>query len=117
VRFAGAVLGVTLLLAAPASAQSPAARAEWHGTGSVVALMPPPSTLDATRPVIIIHHQPIPGLMSEEMSMPFLAASTDLFRNLHPGDHISFTLKDVPGALLVTTIDRLPTAAPAAPRR
>jgi len=113
VRFAPAVLGFTLgftlVLAVAASAQSPASRAEWHGTGSIVALMPPPSTLDATRPVIIIHHHPIPGLMSEEMSMPFLAASTDLFRNLHPGDQISFTLQDTPGALLVTTIARLPT--------
>jgi Cu/Ag efflux protein CusF len=116
VRFAAA-LGVTLLLASTVSAQSPASPREWRGTGSVVALMPPPSALDATRPVIIIHHHPIPGLMSEEMSMPFLAASTDLFHDLHPGDHISFTLKDIPGALLVTTIDRLGTAAPPAPRR
>ena len=114
-RFAGA-LGVTLLLASAVSAQSPASRPDWRGTGSIVALMPPPSALDATRPVIIIHHQPIPGLMSEEMSMPFIAASTDLFRDLHPGDRIAFTLKDVPGALLVVTIDRLPSAG-SAPRR
>jgi Cu/Ag efflux protein CusF len=115
VRFA-AVIGVTLLLASAVSAQPPASTPDWRGTGSVVALMPPPSALHATRPVIIIHHQPIPGLMAEEMSMPFIAASTDLFHDLHPGDKISFTLQDVPGALLVITITRLaPSTSP--PRR
>ncbi|MBI2162381.1 MAG: copper-binding protein [Candidatus Rokubacteria bacterium] len=97
-----------LLTAAPAAAQgSAAAQPDWRGTGVVVALLSPPSSLHATRPVIIIHHDPIHGLMEETMSMPFIAASTELFQNLRPGDRIAFGLKDVPGALLVVAIERL----------
>ena len=111
------------LVAAPAPAapqgtatpQGPATpRPDWRGTGVVVAILPPPSSLHATRPVIIIRHDPIRGLMDETMDMPFLAASTDLFGDLHPGDRVAFGLKDVPGALLVVEIERL--GAPAAGR-
>lgn len=91
-----------VLLAASAAAQPPAP--EYRGTGTVIALLPAPSSLHATRPVIVIQHRPIPGLMDEEMSMPFIAASADLFRGLAVGDRIDFTLRDVPGALLVVTI-------------
>jgi Cu/Ag efflux protein CusF len=80
--------------------------AEYRGTGVVVALMPAPSSLDATRPVIVLRHDPIPGLMDEEMSMPFIAASPDLFRNLKPGDRVTFVLRDTPGALLVISLQR-----------
>src|SRR5574341_710616 len=55
---------------------------EYLGRGVVVSLLPPPSSLHATRPVIIIHHDPIPGLMEEAMSMPFIAASSKLFEGL-----------------------------------
>ncbi len=55
---------------------------DYRGTGVVVALLPPPSNLHATRPVIIIYHDPVPGLMKEAMSMPFIAASTKLFGGL-----------------------------------
>jgi Cu/Ag efflux protein CusF len=58
--------------------------------------------------VIIIEHDPIAGLMDEKMAMPFIAASTDLFAGLRAGDRIAFGLMDVPGALLVVTIERLP---------
>jgi Cu/Ag efflux protein CusF len=89
---------------APAVAQTPA---EYRGTGVVVALMLAPSSLHATSPVIVLQHRPIPGLMDEEMSMPFLAASADLFRDLKPGDHVAFVLRDTPGALLVISLQRV----------
>jgi Cu/Ag efflux protein CusF len=57
--------------------------------------------------VIIIHHDPLPGLMEEAMAMPFLAASTQLFGNLRPGDRIAFGLKETPDALLVVSLKRL----------
>lgn len=99
-----------LLLAVGATAQpagTTPAKPDYRGTGVVLAVLPPPSSLHATRPVIVIDHQPIPGLMDEAMSMPFIAASTDLFQGLHPGDRIAFGLKDTPGALLVITVDRV----------
>ena len=42
------------------------------------------------------------------MTMPFIAASTDLFRGLRPGDRVAFSLEDTPDALLVVAIGRLP---------
>ena len=95
------ILAVWLALAAAGPT------AAYHGSGTVVALLPPPSDLHATRPVIVIEHDPIRGLMVEKMTMPFIAASTALFEGLHPGDRISFGLEDTPGALLVVTIERL----------
>lgn len=89
---------------APGAAQAPV---EYRGTGVVVALMPAPSSLHATRPVIVLQHRPIPGLMDEEMSMPFSAASADLLRDVQPGDRVSFVLRDTPGALLVISLQRV----------
>ena len=83
-----------------------APRVDYRGTGVVQALLPPPSDLHKTRPVIVIFHDPVPGLMAEAMSMPFIAASTALFRDLHPGDRIAFGMQETPDALLVVTIDR-----------
>jgi Copper binding periplasmic protein CusF len=80
---------------------------DYHGTGTVLALLPPPSSLHATRPVIVIQHDPIPGLMDDAMSMPFLAASVALFRELRAGDRIAFGLRVEPDALLVVHIKRL----------
>lgn len=82
---------------------------DYRGTGVVVALLPPPSNLHATRPVIIIYHDPVPGLMKEAMSMPFIAASTKLFGGLRAGDRIAFGLKETPDALLVVSVQRLAT--------
>lgn len=79
---------------------------DYRGTGVVVELLPPPSPLHSTRPVIIIQHDPLPGLMEEAMAMPFLAASTRLFRDLRPGDRIAFGLKETPDALLVVSLER-----------
>ena len=84
-----------------------AAPVEYRGTGVVVALMPAPSSLHASRPVIVIHHDPILPLMPETMDMPFLAASASLFANLRPGDRIRFALRDTPDALLVVAIERV----------
>jgi hypothetical protein len=90
-----------------AEAQTAAApHVDYRGTGVVQAILPPPSDLHRTRPVIVIFHDPVPGLMAEAMSMPFIAASTDLFRDLHPGDHIAFGMQATPDALLVVTIER-----------
>src|SRR5436190_11375216 len=111
---AGVVLIATLLLVAHAAAEparDAATRPDYRGTGVVMAILPPPSSLHATRPVIVIEHEPIAGLMDERMSMPFIAASTALFQGLSPGDRIAFGLKDTPGALLVILIERLPPAS------
>ena len=102
------VMGVTGAHAQGAGGRPPVPQTDWRGTGVVMAILPPPSSLHETRPVIVIDHEPIAGLMSEKMSMPFIAASTDLFGDLKVGDRIAFGLKDTPGALLVVTIERLP---------
>lgn len=97
------------LAAAPAAAQPPSPGApDWRGRGVILKLLPPPSDLHATRPVVVIQHEPIPGLMDEAMAMPFIAASTTLFAGLHAGDHVAFGLKETPDALLVISIRRLP---------
>ena len=101
------VLFLALLLAAPAAAQAPP-RPDWRGVAIVLAILPPPSELHATRPVIVLQHEPIPGLMNEAMAMPFLVASAALLAGLHPGDRVAFGLQEVPDALLVISIERLP---------
>jgi hypothetical protein len=100
------LLAVSLLTAGAATAQ-PAPKPDYRGTGVVLAILPPPSSLHASRPVIVIDHEPIAGLMDEKMSMPFIAASTSLFEGLAAGDRIAFGLKDTPGALLVIVVERL----------
>jgi Cu(I)/Ag(I) efflux system periplasmic protein CusF len=105
-----AALFLIVALAAPAGAQ-PARSADtpdWRGTGVVLAVLPPPSDLHATRTVIVIQHEAIPGLMEDAMSMPFLVASTALVEGIRPGDRIAFRLEDAPDALLVVSIERLP---------
>jgi Cu/Ag efflux protein CusF len=106
------IVAQIVALIGPAGAQparsAAALKPDWRGTGVVLALLRPPSDLHATRPVIVIHHEAIPGLMTQAMSMPFLAASAALFEGLRPGDRIAFGLKDVPDALLVISIERLP---------
>ena len=108
-RLCGLLLLVAL--AAPVAAQ-PArpttANSDWRGTGTVLAILPAPSDLHATRPVIVLQHEAIAGLMEQAMAMPFLVASTSLFEGLKAGDRIAFVLRDVPDALLVVAIERLP---------
>jgi Cu/Ag efflux protein CusF len=101
------IVAAFVLVAATTASGGAQSSAEYRGTGIVIALMPAPSTLHATRPVIVLQHQPIAGLMDEEMSMPFVAASADLFRDLRPGDRVSFVLRDLPGALVVVSLSRV----------
>jgi Cu/Ag efflux protein CusF len=101
-----ATLVVAAAMVGTALAQ-PVPRAAWHGTGVVLAMLRPPSDLHATRPVIVLQHEPIPGLMNEAMTMPFIVASDGLFAGLRAGDHVAFALADAPGALLVVSIERL----------
>jgi Cu/Ag efflux protein CusF len=100
---------VALLLAVLSADAQPAtprpARPDWRGTGVILKLLPPPSDLHATRPVIVLQHEPIPGLMEEAMTMPFLVASTALFRGHRAGERVTFGLKDTADALLVISID------------
>jgi Cu/Ag efflux protein CusF len=111
-RLVGLLAALVSMFAAlaPVVAQGPkpAAPHEWRGSGVVLAVLPPPSELHPTQPVIVIQHQAIAGLMEEAMTMPFLVASTRLFEGLSAGDRISFVLRDVPNALLVVAIERLP---------
>jgi len=108
-RLVALALGTVMTLGPGRGDAQPAGpRPDYRGTGVVEALLPPPSHLHATRPVIVIRPDPIPGLMDESMSMPFIAATPTLFRSLRPGDHIAFGLEDTPGALLVISISRLP---------
>ncbi len=97
-------LALVVVAGTVAAAQPPA---EYRGHGVVRALLPPPSALHATRPVIILQHEPVPGLMDEEMSMPFIAATADLFRDVQAGDRVAFVLRDTPGALVVVSLQHL----------
>jgi hypothetical protein len=94
-------------VAAGQSSRGSGVKPDYRGRGVVLAMLPPPSDLHATRPVIVIEHEPISGLMDEKMAMPFIAASTALFQGLRKGDRIAFGLKDTPDALLVVAIERL----------
>lgn len=102
------VAALLLAVAATCSAAQAQPPARWHGTAVVVGLLPPPSSLHATRPVIVLDHEPVHGLMEERMAMPFIAASTELFRGIKVGDHVAFALADTPDALLVVGLERLP---------
>src|SRR5438046_9945986 len=99
---------VAVLIAAGLALCAARPTVTYHGTGTVLALLPPPSDLHTTRPVIVIEHDPIAGLMAERMAMPFIAASTTLFAGLHAGGRISVGPADRPGAWLGVTIGRTP---------
>jgi Cu/Ag efflux protein CusF len=89
------------------AASGATSRPDYQGTGVIVGLHPPPSSLHPTRPVIVLYHDPIVGLMDEKMSMPFIAASTTLFSGLKAGDRVEFGLKSTEDALLVISLRRL----------
>jgi hypothetical protein len=99
-----------LLIALSAEAQSPGStsKPDYQGTAVIVGLHPPPSALHPTRPVVVLYHEPVVGLMDEKMEMPFIAASTELFKGLKPGDHVEFGLKNTPDALLVIDLHLAP---------
>jgi Cu/Ag efflux protein CusF len=102
--------GVVALAAALSLGAGETSKPDYQGTATIVSLHPPPSTLHATRPVVVLDHEPIVGLMDEKMSMPFIAASTQLFKGLTPGDRVAFGLKTTRDALLVISMKRLPPA-------
>jgi len=104
VRGLATLVGVAAMLGAAFAQPAPAVR--WRGTGVVLAMLRPPSDLHATRPVIVLQHEPIPGLMTEAMTMPFIVASDALFAGLQAGDRVTFALADTPDALLVVAIER-----------
>lgn len=79
----------------------------YHGTGLVLAVLPAPSPLDATRPVIILRHDPIEALMEKGMTHPFVVRSEELLRGIGPGTPVRFTLKDTPGTLLVVRLEKV----------
>ncbi|HEV8143628.1 MAG TPA: copper-binding protein [Methylomirabilota bacterium] len=108
-----AVVAAALIIAAPdvAGAEGGLAstsKPDYQGTGVIVGLHPPPSSLHATRPVVVLQHDPIVGLMDEKMEMPFIAASTELFKGLKPGARVEFGLKSTADALLVISLRPLP---------
>jgi Cu/Ag efflux protein CusF len=98
-----AAVALALSVATSAGAQ----QTHWSGVATIMAMLPPPSPLDATRPVVVLDHEPISGLMDERMSMPFIVSSPALFGDLKIGDRVAFELRDTPGALLVVRLDRL----------
>ena len=102
------IVVVAVLFLAFQRAPVPTSTPDYQGTGVIVGLHPPPSALHATRPVVVLHHEPIVGLMDEKMEMPFIAASTDLFKGLKPGDRVAFDLKSTDDALLVIALRRVP---------
>jgi Cu/Ag efflux protein CusF len=89
------------------AASGATSKPDYQGTGVIVGLHPPPSSLHPTRPVIVLYHDPIVGLMDEKMSMPFIAASTALFSGFKAGDRVEFGLKSTEEALLVISLRRL----------
>jgi Cu/Ag efflux protein CusF len=112
-RLRSIVVAIAVLMAGAVvvkgyGAQESTSRPDYQGTGVIVGLHPPPSSLHPSRPVVVLFHEPIVGLMDERMEMPFIAASTDLFTGLKPGDHVDFGLKVTPDALLVISLT--PTA-------
>jgi Cu/Ag efflux protein CusF len=98
---------LVLIAALVTTAAAQPARPDWRGTGVVVAVLPPPSDLHATRPMIVLRHEAIPGLMAETMVMPFIAASVALLDGLRPGDPVAFGLKKTSDALLVISIEQV----------
>jgi hypothetical protein len=106
------VLGLAVWLAA-CNASTETSTPDYQGTGVIVGMYPAPSTLHPTRPVVVIRHDPIAGLMDESMEHPFIAASTRLFDHLEPGDRVAFGMKTTRDALLVISLTRItPTARP-----
>ena len=101
-----AVLLLLVALVLSVAAQPLPTGRDWRGTGTVVALMPPPSPLHPTQPVIVLKHEPIPGLMEEGMFMPFLVATPGLLDKVQVGDRVTFSLRETADALLLVAIER-----------
>jgi len=66
------VLSLCVLTSGVAAAQPAtpeAAKPDWRGTGVILKLLPPPSDLHATRPVIVLQHDPINARGQERQAM------------------------------------------------
>jgi hypothetical protein len=60
--------------------------------------------------LIMLRHDAIPGLMDEMSSMALLAESKELLDRaaLRRGDHVRFTIRQLPDKLLVVEIQKIP---------
>ncbi len=106
------VVGLAVWLVACNGSTESTSTSDYQGTGTIVGLHPPPSALHATRPVVVVRHDPIANLMDETMEHPFIAASTTLFAGLKPGDRVAFEMKTTRDALLVVALKRVPPPRP-----
>lgn len=79
----------------------------YRGTGRILDIWRTRSPFDPKHPVVVIHHDPIKGLMGAH-AMPFLTQSPELLKGLRQGDRIRFTLTATADALLVTEVEKLP---------
>jgi hypothetical protein len=59
--------------------------------------------------LIMVRHEPIPGLMDEMNSMTLLVESKELLdrASLRRGDHVRFTIRHLPDKLLVVEIKKI----------
>ena len=59
--------------------------------------------------MILVQHEPVPGLMETMEMMSFFTESKELIDNakIEKGDRIRFTIRQVPGKLLVTKIEKI----------
>jgi len=105
------VVGLAVWFVACNGSTESTSRPDYQGTGILVGLHPPPSALHATRPVVVVRHDPIAGLMDETMEHPFIVASTALFAGLTPGDRVAFDMKTTKDALLVVSLTRVAPAS------
>jgi Cu/Ag efflux protein CusF len=101
------VVGLVVGLVACNSSTESASKPDYQGTGTIVGLHLPPSALHATRPVVVLRHDPIANLMDETMEHPFIAASATLFAGLKAGDRVTFEMKTTRDALLVVSLKRV----------
>ena len=60
--------------------------------------------------MIMVKHEAISGLMDEMSSMAFLVESKELLDRAHlrRGDHVRFTIRQLPDKLLVVEIQKIP---------
>ncbi len=85
-----------------AHSSTPAATVVTHTVRGVV------RRVDAAKQIITISHEDIPGYM-KAMTMPFLARSASLLRDLQPNDKIEFTFSDNgEGDIFIESIRKVP---------
>jgi len=75
-------------------------------SGRVVEVALPPSRHHASRPVVVLDHEAVRGLMDAH-TMPFLAASAEVIKDFRPGERVRVALTSTLEALLVTELVRI----------